>query len=161
MKHILGLLILILSQTSLADCKWSDPEPILNERKLYFQECKEEKLIKIGAIIVKPNIKFEIIHKQWPEGNVIWSRHSPNKKIAFVWIKNYDSERNAWVINLESNKVVMFTDHVEGKHYFPKFISNEKFIIVHAGMGYRTDYTYEYVLGVWVNTGKEEIDVKW
>lgn len=160
MKSFLGFSVFILATSAAYACDWTEAYLIPNDNKLSFQECKEDKKLKINDLVVIPNIEFEVVHEYYPEGNTIWSTLSPDQKTAVVWLSNRKGKLNAWVINLSSKKVEMFTDHSEGHHFNPKFISNDKFIIVHAGMGYRVDYQYERTSGLWENTGKKVHDVE-
>ena len=141
---------------ALADCEWSDEYLIPIERKLSFQECVADKKIRIGEIEVQANIEFQIVHSDYPEGNSIWSIHSPDGMTAVVWIENSSFQRNLWVIDPEAKNVLLFSDHSEGRHLNVEFDSNERFRIIHAGMGYRTDYVYERIDGAWTNTGQRE-----
>ena len=161
MRYTVGFLTFLISLAAAADCGWSESYPIPNENILRFQECKADKKIRIGQIEVQPNIDFEIVHSYYPEGNTIWSAHSPDEKTAVVYIENADYERNAWVIDLTTNAVLLFIDHVEGKHFTVEFDRDDRFRIIHAGMGYRTDYHYKRVSGIWTNAGHEKIDVDW
>ena len=160
MKHTLFILLIFLSCNTFAECRWSEKRPIRNNDKLFFQVCHDNKSIKINETEVKPNISFELIYPDCPECNSIWSTLSPDKKTAVVYIENTNYQRNAWVVDLISGSIELFTDVSEGKHFIVKFNSNSKFTISHAGMGYRTDYHYSKTNGVWRNTGREEIDIE-
>ncbi len=140
-----------------ADCDWTDPHPIPNENKIDFQECKALKRIRIDKVEVQPNIEFEIVHADYPEGNTIWSVHSPDEKTVVVFIENRQYQRNAWVIDRASNEVLLFIDRADGRHFKVTFDGNERFRIIHAGMGYRTDYIYEREAGAWSKTGHEQL----
>lgn len=153
------LLASLVSPHSYAACLWSEPSTIPNEHTLLFQECPEEGKIRVNDIELSPDIEFLIRHEHWPEGNSIWGKISPDGKTAVVYIENSRYQRNAWVINLESNQVELFINHSEGKHFIVRFIDDRHFMITHAGMGYRTDYHYERVDGVWRNTSREDIAV--
>jgi hypothetical protein len=159
MKLSIGILALLAPTFAIADCEWSDEFPILNERKLSFQECVAEKRIRIDGIEVQANIDFKIVHANYPEGNTIWSVHSPDNKTAVVYIENSDFQRNAWVIDPKSKDVLLFIDHAEGKHFIVEFDADDRFRIIHAGMGYRVDYLYERVNGSWANTDHKKVDV--
>jgi hypothetical protein len=158
---LIAIILALISTDAFAECKWSEKKPIRNNNVLSFQVCDESKTVKINGVEVTPNIPFELVFPDCPECNLIWSRISPDGNTAVVWIVNDESQRNAWVINLTSGAVELFTDKSEGKHYLVKFKSDSEFIITHAGMGYRTDYYYSRIEGTWSNTGREEVDVKW
>ena len=153
--------IMLLSINSFAECEWTESRPIPNNDELYFQVCAENKTIKINDVEVNPTIPFQLIYPDCPECNTIWSKISPDKKTAVVYIENEHYDRNAWVIDLDMGKVELFTDLSVGKHFIVEFQNNNEFTITHAGMGYQIDYYYSNYEGVWVNTGHEEIDIKW
>jgi hypothetical protein len=149
MKFLLTILFLI-SFNAFAECTWSKKFPILNNTKLSFQECKEQKKIRINQIEVKPSIGFDIVHPYYPEGNTIWSKVSPDEKTAIVWIENNQFERNIWIINLTNNSIELsISSLAEGRHLFVNFSENDKFIITIAGMGYKKENTYRKVEGLW------------
>lgn len=160
MRGFLAAALFLLPISAWSSCDWSSLELIRNEYKLQFQECKKEKKLKIGSIEVEPTIEFELIGEHWPEVNMIWSKHSPDESAAVVWIENANYERNAWVIDLITNRVKMFSDNSEGRHYFIELEDNFRFRIIHAGMGYRTDYLYELKSNNWINTGKVVHDIE-
>ena len=144
-----------------AECDWSEEFPIPNEYRLNFRECVAEKKIKIGDIELQANIDFHIVHANYPEGNTIWSVHSPDGKTAVVYVENNHYQRNAWVIDMESKEIKLFSDHAEGRHFDVRFDSNDQFRVVHAGMGYRTDCMFERNHDNWVATGCVKLDVGW
>lgn len=145
-------------------CAWSKPRTIRIDEKMYFEVCNENKALRFnGHLVVKPNIPYGLVFPDCPECNLIWSRLSPDGKTAVVWIENDLFQRNAWVVDLESNSVKLFIDasQPEGKHFLVEFKGNGEFTIAHAGMGYRTDYHYKKVGDTWTNTDREKVDVKW
>ncbi len=145
---------------STVQCDWTSSFPIPNEEKLEFQECRTANRLRIGGIEVQATIEFDIVHSHYPEGNSIWSRHSSDGKTAVVWIENENRERNAWVIDPQAGEVLLFTDRSEGHHFNVEFDNNDRFRIVHAGMGYRADDVYERVDGLWTHTGRDKVDVE-
>ena len=161
MKFLLGILLAFAPTLVAADCVWSDELPIQNEEILTFRECVAERKIRIGAIEVQANIDFQNGYPDCPECNTIWSIHSPDGKTAVVYVENSRYERNAWVIDRVTDEVRLFIDHSEGKHFIVEFDDNSRFRVIHAGMGYRTDYVYERADGIWSNTGHKKIDVEW
>lgn len=151
------------SAVNRSGCDWSKPNTVLNDEKLYFEVCDENRTIRLnGTIVVKPNMPYSLIFPDCPECNMIWSKISPDNKTAVVWIENEKYQRNAWVIDLESGTVKLFIDasEPEGRHFLVAFNGPDKFTIAHAGMGYETDYFYKKDGSAWVNAGKEEVDVQ-
>ena len=127
MKFLLCALGGLAPVLCIADCDWSEEFPILNEKVLTAQECVAERRIRIGGIEVQANIDFQNIRPDCPECNEIWSVHSPDGKTAVVFISNRHYERNAWVIDRVANKVQLFIDHYEGRHFIVRFDSNRRF----------------------------------
>jgi hypothetical protein len=149
MKLLLTFLVLV-SVNSFAECNWTSELPILNSKKLTFQECKSQKVLRLNGIEVKPNIDFDIVHENYPEGNTLWSKFSPDLKTAVVWFTNEKYERNLWVIDLSKNSIeLMLTSISEGKHFLVNFDNNQKFVITIAGMGYKEKRIYSKLSGVW------------
>jgi len=160
MKLIFTLMFILLSGNALVKCEWSLQRPILNNNKLNYQVCDKSRTIQINNTEVKPNIPFKLIYPDCTECNSIWSVLSPDNKTAVVYIENLKYQRNAWVVNLSSGLVELFTDVSTGKHFIVKFSGNNDFSILHVGMGYRTDYFYSNEGGLWLNTGHEKVKVE-
>ena len=161
MKLICTLIFILLFGDALAECEWSEQQSIRNNNKLHFQVCEKSRTIRINNTEVKPNIPFKLIYPDCQECNSIWSILSPDNNTAVVYIHNLKYQRNAWVVDLSSGSVELFTDISKGKHFIVKFSGNSAFSISHAGMGYRTDYFYSNEGGSWHNTGHKEVDVEW
>ena len=149
MKLVLTLLTLI-TFNSVAECAWSKTYPILNYKKLTFQECKKERKIRINGIEVEPSIDFEIVDANYPEGNTLWDEMSPDNKTALVWVENNKYERELWVIDLVNNSVELsISSLAEGRHFLVHFISNERFVVTIGGMGYKKETFYQKASGTW------------
>ena len=149
MQFLIAILVLI-SFNSFGECIWSKKFPILNNGELTFQECKNQKKIRINQIELKPNISFDIVNSYYPEGNTIWSKISADGHTAIVWIENSKFERNAWVVNLIENSIEFsISSLAEGRHFIVKFIGNDKFSITIGGMGYKKETIYRKVAGKW------------
>jgi hypothetical protein len=147
---VFSLFLTLFTPTAFAECDWSYKYTISELENLTFQECNSPKKLKINSTVITPEIEFLIVHEHYPEGKTIWAKTSPNKKVAIVWIENTKYERELWVINLINSSVEFhLTSLSEGKHFSAKFVSDEKFKVTVAGMGYKNTRVYRLVSGQW------------
>ena len=155
------LLLLLLSSLSKAECIWSSSSEIANDASLYYRTCDQGKMLEISGVVLPPKIEFYLPTPECPECNSLWAKKSPDGQTVLVWVENNSYKRNAWIIDMPSHSVKLFSEDSFGKHYLPEFVSNTELLVKHAGMGYRTDLIYKKTGQSWSLVSKKDIEVEY
>ena len=128
----------------------------LENEPLYYTikvDKKGNESILVSDIELKLNIKANLSD---PESNLVPAVLSPDKTRLLLYVGSSEG-KNVWVINLKTKKKEFISRDNLGRHLFIKWLDNNTFELMFAGMGYAVAYTYKYIENNWKLVSEEDV----